>query len=763
MNKKFISKLEKSQYISKHFYNNIEDKSIIPIGFNLDTYNNKVLEKELEKYKDYFDNMYLNIDPNIHLDLEQRKAILSDEDFSLIIAGAGTGKTTTMASKVKYLVDKKGIPPEKILVMSYTKKSTLELEKRICYDFNIPAKVTTFHSLGYMHIREIFNNRKCYIVDTNIRRKIFYNYFKEQIFPFKNKVAEFIKLYKNDKNTWIFSKHFLSNYEKYSSYEEYFNAYKNFKISEFKDDESLSLAIKSKIDNSLNQENILTLKDELVKSKGEAVIANFLFCNNINYQYEAIYDNLMDENKVYRPDFTLELHGEKVYIEYFGFSGEDLLSKEKYQRQKELKESYHLKHHNKFISISYNTEGNIRNYLYQELIRLGFSLKPLSNIEIYDAILSNNPLSQIYPLVEFFYNMIDCIKSNPKREDYANIIKEYINNLPQEEQKVAERQIYYILEFYKYYQKNLYGNSDYGFDFSDLIFYANKYISTIGTNNNLNFEYIIIDEYQDISQERYEFTKSIANRNHAKIVAVGDDWQSIYGFSGSKVDYTYNFQKYFKDSKLLKISNTYRNCQSLIDYSGKFIMRNEDQIKKDLYSSKNISNPIRFVIFDETIEDEYKTLKKLILKIHKDNPTHKIMILARNNSMINKCFNEIDLKDDIGTKITFIGYEDICIDGMTIHKSKGLTCDEVIIIGLNNNFPSTDHSCFWLESIFKPPAIEEQIPYAEERRIFYVALTRTKNYVYLLANKNAKHRSPFVDEIAYIMNEVNATEEEEII
>lgn len=762
MEEQFINKLSNKEYISKHLYNSVKNSEIIPDSFDLEKYNNEVLNQYLIKYKEYFDNMYIDIDSKIFLDTEQRKAILSDEDFLLIIAGAGTGKTTTMASKVKYLVDKKHVSPEKILVMSFTKKSTLELEKRICYDFNIPAKVTTFHSLGYMHIREIFSDRKCYIVDTNIRRKIFYNYFKEYIFPYKDKVKEFIDVYTPCINSWLFGKHFMNNYAYYGSFEEYFKAYKEFKIKEFKSDEELAEAIKDKIDNSLNQENILTIKEELVKSKGEAIIANFLFCNGIDYEYEKIYENLMDEHKVYKPDFTLKLHGQNVYIEYFGFSDLNQINNEKYQRQKELKESYHLKHHNKFISISYAKAEDITNYLTQELQKMGFVFRPLSNRQIYDAMLSSNPLSQIYHLAEFFYNMIDIIKTSPKRETYYDIINGYISNLQKEDQKEAIQQIYYIIDFYKYYQKNLYGYRDYGFDFSDLIFYANKYISTIGSNNNLNFEYIIIDEYQDISQERYEFTKNIAMKNHAKIVAVGDDWQAIYGFSGSRIDYTYNFQKYFKDSKLLKISNTYRNSQNLIDYSGKFIMRNETQIEKDLYSNKNLSNPIRFEVFDSEKEDEYKALKRLILKIHNEHPSHKIMILARNNSMINKCFNEIDLKDDIGDKITFVGYPEIMIEGMTIHKSKGLTCDEVIVIGLNKNFPSTGHSTFWLEDLFRQQLVEESIPYAEERRIFYVALTRTKNYVYLLVNRDARYRSPFIDELAYIINECNS-EDEEII
>ena len=388
-----------------------------------------------------------------------------------------------------------------------------------------------------------------------------------------------------------------------------------------------------------------------------------------------------------------------------------------------------------------------------ELKRLGFQFNKRSNKEIYDAILSSNPLSQMYNLKDFFYNVVDTIKSSVNREEYVQIIRNYINNLPPSEQIEATKQFYYINEFYLYYCEKLYGSSDYGFDFSDLIFYANKYISNLGASNNLNFEYIIIDEYQDISQERYEFTKSIAEKSHSKIVAVGDDWQSIYGFSGSRVEYTYNFQKYFENSVLLKISNTYRNSQSLIDYSGEFIMKNDTQIKKELYSNKKLLDPVVFETYDSSVEDEYEVLKRVILKIHNENPTHKIMILARNNSMIERCFREVDLVDDIGSKITYVGYEDIFIEGMTIHKSKGLTCDEVIIIGLNKRFPSDNQSKFWIESLFKSSVEKEQIPYAEERRIFYVGLTRTRNRVHLLTNLNPKYRSPFVDELAYIIKE----------
>lgn len=117
--------------------------------------------------------MYKEIDDSVKLDKEQIKAILADEKYSLIIARAGTGKNTTMASKVKYLVDIKKVDPSKILVMSYTKKATEELESRINDDFNIPAVVTTFHSLAYTYIRKIFYDRKCYVINNLKESNIF--------------------------------------------------------------------------------------------------------------------------------------------------------------------------------------------------------------------------------------------------------------------------------------------------------------------------------------------------------------------------------------------------------------------------------------------------------------------------------------------------------------------------------------------------------------------------------------------------------------
>lgn len=742
MKEEFKRKVKNREYISNRLYQSV--KNDYP-NFDIEKYNNIILTFLGNKYKEYFKNMFKGIDDNIVLDDEQIRAILSDEDSALIIAGAGTGKTTTMTAKVKYLVDIKKVDPSKILVMSYTKKATQELEKRILGDFNIPAHITTFHSLGYEYIRNIFKNRKCSVVDFNDREAIFFDYFCE-IFKNKNKLNDILDTFNITVTNmqWVFSKWFLQNYENYNTYEELILEYKKYKINEVK---SLPNGIKGYIDywveKRINQENIITIQGELVKSASEAVIANFLYKNNILYSYEKIYTELMDNNKIYKPDFTIDIGGEEIYIEYFG------LDDEKYNKNKKEKIKFHKEHNNKFIELDKTPLENIEKELSTKLQEFGIKLNKRSDEEIYSRILDNNKLSLIYPFKNFFYDVIDVIKESINRDNYQRIIKDYIEKLTSEKEQ-AKKQYSYINEFYNYYQRQLYGAEIYKFDYSDLLYYANKYIENLGINNDLNFEYIIIDEYQDISQFKYELTKKTVDRNHAKIYAVGDDWQSIYSFSGSRIEYIYNFKDYFKDAVIFRISRTYRNSQELLNVSGEFVMRNPDQIKKYLESSKHLDKPIEFIYFDNG--QEYETLKDIILNIHKNNPTHNILVLGRTNAIIKRCFDTDYFNDELGTKISFIGYEDIDLEGMTIHKSKGLTFDEVIVIGLNKSFPSSDKEIYWITSLFRYPTINERIPYAEERRLFYVALTRTKNKVYLLVNRDEDKQSVFIREIKEISN-----------
>ena len=215
--------------------------------------------------------------------------------------------------------------------------------------------------------------------------------------------------------------------------------------------------------------------------------------------------------------------------------------------------------------------------------------------------------------------------------------------------------------------------------------------------------------------------------------------------------------------KIYNITKTYRNPQELINCAGTFILKNPSQNPKKLISDKTITRPIvikEYSIVDENgyinYDAEYLSLKNTIKEIHKQNPDHNILILSRRNADINYIFNDTDFIDSLDTKIIFKEYKNLEIDAMSIHKSKGLTFDEVIIIGLNNKFPMNNQNKYWVSSLFTENNLSnEKIEYAEERRLFYVALTRTKNRVYLLKNTSPKYRSRFIDEIEEIMSKYN--------
>ena len=745
MNERFIECLNNNKYISLYLYSYVKENNprLIPYNFNLEKYNEKIINKEyLEDYY-YFKNMYQDIDASIVLDDEQIKAIIADEDYSLILAGAGTGKTTTIIGKVKYLVDKKHIDPSKILVLSFTKKTTTELDMRIRIDFNMPdVNVLTFHSLGLRYIREIFWDHICYVVDDNTKNEIFIEYFKNNVFPYKEKVKNIMRVFNSrfTNNKVKFGNFFKDNYDKYKTFDEFFNAYKESKYQEvINSDITIKEKINAIIEADLNADDILTIKGEYVKSKGEAIIANYLFINNIPYKYEKIYKELLDGRKTYKPDFTIEIGGEEIYIEYFGMPD----NYNYYKYEKERKINYHSNHHTKFIAIDKAYNRRIVDILKEELIKYGFQLNRMSDKEIYFALLNRNPLSQIFNYKDFLYDCIKWIKASKKRDKFDEVVNNYfyrVDNL--DDKDIKTWQYNYIKEFYLYYQNILFGGPIYGFDFDDMIYYASKYLENA---KKQKYEYIIIDEYQDISEERYLLTKSIADVNHSKVLAVGDDWQSIYAFSGSKIDYIRDFKDYFPDAKVFKITKTYRNSKNLIKYAGDFIMKNNDQIKKELVSDKEVSNPIKFITYKDG--QEYEAIKKIIKIIYQNNPDHSILILARYNQNLEELLNNPDFIDGVGTKVRLLNFNDIDIDLMTIHKSKGLSSDEVIIFGLYDNFPSDNFDSFWFKRLFISKMKEEAIKYAEERRVFYVALTRTKNYVYLMVNEDIRSRSIFALEL----------------
>lgn len=290
----------------------------------------------------------------------------------------------------------------------------------------------------------------------------------------------------------------------------------------------------------------------------------------------------------------------------------------------------------------------------------------------------------------------------------------------------AKEKLFLIICFniYLIYGNEL--NSSAKYDFDDLIIKASDVVYKYGFIKK--YKYIIIDEFQDTSYIRYNLIKSILLKTNSKLIAVGDDYQSIFRFTGCDLKIFVEFKKYFTDSKILKLENTYRNSQELINVCSKFITKNKSQIKKNLKSSKRLYKPIK-IYYGKTINSILDSLEG------------SIMILGRNNNDINKYLNE-DLKFD-NNNLIYSKKEYLKINYYTVHSSKGLEADNVIVVNVTNDllgFPNKIEDDRVLRFVSK---INGQ--YDEERRLFYVALTRTKNNVYLVTNRFKE--SSFIKEI----------------
>lgn len=745
--KYLYDEMEKINYSKENIkYENIlkikKDKNKL-----LKKHNRAYVDDKLIKYNDYFNNMFKDIDKNIILDTRQKEAIICEEDNLLILSGAGSGKTTTISAKVKYLIEIKKVNPKNICVITFTKKAKEELDYKINKLFNLNVDVYTFHSLGLKIIKAYYKNQNIDIIEEKGQYKIISDYIKNILFIDKEKFELFFEAFK-DKTK------FNDEYKLFNNYSDYHNyMYKRKYITS---NITMDNYIKEQ---TLRRKNYLrTLNGEYCKSKEEVDIANFLYLNNIPYQYEKSYKKL-DNLKIYKPDFYIEQNNNYNYIEHFGIdkinkSNNNLTKNElkEYLKNMNLKFDYHKKEKVEDLFIlTYSKENNKSNYLLklkEQLIKKGYVLTKRNNEEIYERL---KQTSEDKYIIDFVNRIAIPFISYFKKSSYT---KEEFTSLKLED-PLLNKQIKVMSDIYMNYEKKLKELNL--IDFEDMINYAYKIMPKVKEKNlNVDYKYIIIDEYQDVSMQRFNLTKQIQKLFNSSIIAVGDDYQSIFGFSGSRLDLMTEFKKYLEDAKQIPITNVYRNSQELIDIAVSFIDKNNIQIKKKLSSIKHLDNPIEIYIYDDknyldTNKNKSILLDKIIDKIYSKDKKGKILLLERYNNDIdtiinNDLFTKINKENIINKK-----YPNNKIDYLTIHKSKGLEYDYCILINAIDNkygFPSKieDEKII---SILKPK-INENISYPEERRLFYVAITRTKNKLYILVPKTKK--SVFIKEISMYKN-----------
>ena len=427
---------------------------------------------------------------------------------------------------------------------------------------------------------------------------------------------------------------------------------------------------------------------------------------------------------------------EIIVVSFTNFSSNSL--KEKIKNELNINMNVYTFHklalsilNNKYNIVEPNTlEYIIDDFFYNDLLdnkNIYKFFKVKNEIE-YIELLESKEFINYKKTISTFIHLFKC--NNYKLDDFNNFLKKskHIFNFNFKKEKMF---LLFSLNIYLKYTNYLEDNNL--IDFDDMIIKATDNIDSY----NKKIKYIIIDEYQDTSFIRFNLIKKLLDKTNSNLMVVGDDYQSIYKFSGCNINLFLNFKNYFDNSKIMYLNTTYRNSFELIKIASNFIQKNKNQIKKNLKSNKHLNNPIKIIYYQDQIND----FKKLLNKIY-DNK--ELLVLGRNNFDIDRYIDrEFKLIND------YYFYKNIKFKYMTIHKSKGLESDNVIILNLSNDIlgiPSQIKN----DKILRFVESYERYPFSEERRLFYVALTRTKNKVYLFTPKD--NESIFVKEIKKEIN-----------
>lgn len=494
-------------------------------------------------------------------------------------------------------------------------------------------------------------------------------------------------------------------------------------------------------------------KTVYVRSEQEQKICFALSSLSVKFRYEEPYEHpLVDEmHSQYKPDFSIyfEQGGEtkRIYLEHFGVDEHGLVpiwfakdrgityeeANQKYNDGITWKKAAHEKFGTKLLTTSSADfhYSDIREKLKTLLEKADVSIQEKTDAELYDMVLPPNSKHE-KAFIRLVVTFVTLIKSSCKSVDEV---------LRQTKNAGDERSTFIIKNIfqpvYKRYIEELANINQ--IDFTDAILQATDICRS---SHPVKYDYIIVDEFQDISVDRYNFLKVLREGNPpAKLYCVGDDWQSIYRFSGSDMALFNQFSDYFGQTEINKIETTYRFGEPLVSLSSQFIQRNEAQIKKNIHPfNPQVKTELQFCDYER--RDYCNVIGQLVASI----PLDKSVFLLGRYSFDDYYLSFMYKSVKEGNRFFYI-IGDRKIEFLTVHKSKGLEADYVIILQCNKDtygFPSLVSDDPVLNYVLTK---SDQYPYGEERRLFYVAITRAKVKTYILYDR--RFPSVFVDEFLH--------------
>lgn len=674
-------------------------------------HNENAINLLLDTHKDFFDHCL-----KYPLDNQQRRSIISEEDNCLVVSSAGSGKTSSIVGKVKYLTEVKGIMPEKILLISYTNKAAAELTDRMTNGL----KGYTFHKLAIDIIGKATGTKPSICSNTD---------------------TLFINIYHSLLEKESFKKSVVSYFIDYQINEADWQQRKNERRRQLSEAKNTQLkAVLPDMDG----------KPIYVKSKEEQKICFILSSFGVKFKYEEPYEHyLADEtHSQYCPDFSIyfEQGGtrKRIYLEHFGIDEHsrvpEWFAKDKNITYEEANQRYNdgitwkKEVHEKFgtpLLITSSADfhsSDIKSKIRKLLQDANVPIQEKTDEELYNLVLPRNS-KQEQAFIRLVVTFVTLIKSSYKSIEEVLTQAEIMND---------KRSLFIIKNIfqpvYELYIKTL--NDTHRIDFTDAILQATEICRT---QHPVEYDYIIVDEFQDISIDRYNFLKTLREGNPpAKLYCVGDDWQSIYRFSGSDMALFNKFPEYFGNTEINKIETTYRFGEPLVSLSSHFIQRNKSQIRKNIRSfNPEIKTELEFCPYNRR---EYcNTIGQLVASI----PADKSIFLLGRYSFDDYYLSFMYQSIKEGNRFYYmIGNRKI--EFLTVHKSKGLEADYVILLQCNKDtygFPSLISDDPVLNYVLTQ---SDQFPYGEERRLFYVAITRAKIKTLVLYDK--RFPSVFVDE-----------------
>lgn len=689
-------------------------QAYLPVSFAMITdpairhqYNERFVATELQRFRSFFDNL-----GGFCLSDEQRQACIRLEDNNLLVASAGSGKTATMVGKVAYVLEKQLYAPEEVLVLAFNRGAAAELKQRIAHQLNVTedelaCRVTTFHALGRGIIQEI-EGRPPQLANWVEHPAGEARAISEIIRELMEQDFEFLRL-------WI---DLLAIFPKADIPAETFDTEADY--------HQYMTDVREK-----GSGRIGTLAGTIVRSLQEQRIANWLWLHSVDFEYERQIRVPQEQGVQHvQPDFYYP-HSQTVH-EHFAINADGSSPFENYvQEARQKRDGYRRAELDFFETTSAQArDDTLLDRLEAELLKREI---PLSMKRAEEVLKALKPV-----VIKRYHKLISvCIKHIRASKLTLEMLLERANSL--HDQARARRFAQLIWTITQAYSRKLEETGR--IDFDSMIGDAVRLVET--GRYTSPYSLILVDEFQDISDPRANLVKALKHqRPFTKVFAVGDDWQSIYRFAGSDITIFTQFEGNFGPSWQGLLQQTYRCNQSLADAAAGFVQRNREQIRKTVISTRPaIPRSIRVIpikvhhkkpSFTEPCHQLLRRLDSFVGSVASqwrtaDRKKLKVMVLWR--------YNHLDPFE--GEKPMFANIE---VSGRSFHRSKGLEADYTILLDVSEGdygVPSRIEDDELLNLVIPRP---ETFEYAEERRLFYVALTRASRGTFLLTNKSSPSR-----------------------